>query len=51
VRHLNERAENLLGFRPAKSFRQSMEDFQMWYSKMHGMETPFWPIARNLYIS
>jgi nucleoside-diphosphate-sugar epimerase len=51
VRHVNERAETLLGFRPAKSFQQSMEDFQMWYRKMHGMETPFWPIARNLYVS
>jgi nucleoside-diphosphate-sugar epimerase len=49
VRHLNERAESLLGFSPPVSFRQSMTDFRAWYRKMHGMDTPFWPIARHLY--
>jgi len=49
VRHRNERAEQLLGFRPPVSFRQSMADFRMWYRKMHGMDTPFWRISRHLY--
>lgn len=49
VQHLNERAGHLLGFRPPVSFRQSMADFRAWYRKMHGMDTPFWPISRHLY--
>jgi nucleoside-diphosphate-sugar epimerase len=49
VRHLNERAERVLGFRPPVSFRQSMGDFRAWYRKMRGMDTPFWPISRHLY--
>lgn len=49
VWHLNERAERVLGFKPPVSFRQSMADFRAWYRKMHGMDTPFWPISRHLY--
>jgi nucleoside-diphosphate-sugar epimerase len=49
VRHLNERAECVLGFRPPVNFRQSMADFRAWYRKMHGMDTPFWDISRHLY--
>lgn len=49
VRHLNERAERVLGFRPPVTFTQSMADFRAWYRKMHGMDTPFWPISRHLY--
>jgi nucleoside-diphosphate-sugar epimerase len=49
VWHLNERAERVLGFRPPVTFSQSMADFRVWYRKMHGMDTPFWPISRHLY--
>jgi nucleoside-diphosphate-sugar epimerase len=49
VRHLNERAERLLGFRPPVTFSQSMADFRAWYRKMHGMDTPFWAISKHLY--
>lgn len=51
VRHLNERAEQMLGFKPPVSFKQSMADFRAWHRKMHGMDTPFWPISRHLYSS
>lgn len=49
VWHRNDRAERLLEFRPPVSFRQSMSDFRAWYRKMHGMDTPFWPMSRYLY--
>ncbi len=49
VRHMNERAERLLAFKPPVSFKQSMRDFRAWYRKMHGMDTPLWSIARELY--
>lgn len=49
VWHLNERAERVLGFRPPVTFSQSMADFRAWYRKMHGMDTPFWPISCHLY--
>jgi nucleoside-diphosphate-sugar epimerase len=49
VRHLNDRAERVLAFRPSVNFRQSMADFRAWYRKMHGMDTPFWPFSRHLY--
>lgn len=49
VRHLNERAEKMLGFKPPANFKQSMSDFRAWYRKMHGMGTPFWTISRHLY--
>lgn len=51
VRHLNERAEKMLAFRPPVSFRQSMLDFRQWYREMHGMDTPLWSISRHLYAS
>jgi nucleoside-diphosphate-sugar epimerase len=49
VWHLNERVERILGFRPPVTFSQSMADFRAWYRKMHGIDTPFWPISRHLY--
>ena len=49
VWHQNERAGRVLGFRPPVTFRQSMADFRAWYRKMHGMDTPYWPISRYLY--
>jgi nucleoside-diphosphate-sugar epimerase len=49
VRHLNNRAEQLLGFRPAVDFRRSMADFRAWYRKMHGVDTPYWSLSRHLY--
>ena len=49
VRHSNDRAERLLGFKPPVSFRQSMADFRAWYRRMHGMDTAFWSISRHLY--
>lgn len=49
VRHLNERAEKLLGFKPPATFKQSMSDFRAWYRTMHGMDTSFWTISRHLY--
>ncbi len=49
VRHLNERAERMLGFNPPLSFKQSMADFRAWYRRMHGMDTSFWPISARLY--
>ncbi len=51
VRHLNDRAEQLLGFKPPVGFKQSMADFRAWYGKMHGMDADFWPISRHLYRS
>lgn len=49
VRHLNERAAQVLGFEAPVTFKQSMADFRAWYRKMHGMDTEFWPIASYLY--
>jgi nucleoside-diphosphate-sugar epimerase len=49
VRHLNDRAERVLGFRPPATFKQSMNDFKAWYRCMHGMDNPAWAMTKYLY--
>ena len=49
VRHLNDRAEKTLGFRPPVTFKQSMRDFRCWYRNTHGMDSPYWLLSRHLY--
>ena len=49
VRHMNDRAASLLMYAPQVGFKKSMADFRAWYRKMHGMDSPFWQVSRELY--
>lgn len=48
VRHVSDRAKQVLGYRPVVSFNQSMQDFRSWYGTMHGIAGPFWDLSRML---
>ena len=49
VRYSTARSHELLGYRPALSFDQSMESFRRWYGQAVGWDTPSWPLLKQLY--
>jgi nucleoside-diphosphate-sugar epimerase len=49
VRHSSDLAKTQLGYTPLYSLEQSMEAFRRWYRSQYGMDTPEWPLLRQLY--
>jgi len=49
VRHSCARAREILGYEPAYTFAESMDIFAEWYRQMQGMDSPSWPLLRELH--
>ena len=48
VWHSCSLAKTVLHYRPVYSWAESMRGFSRWYRVQHGMNTPMWPLLRQL---
>ncbi len=48
VRHRIDHAREVLGYDPPLDFAASLARFRVWYETMHGMDQPFWQLAKLL---
>lgn len=49
-RHSIEKARAELGYIPEVSYQQSMQNFQTWYRRLHGLDGEFAELLRQLYV-
>jgi nucleoside-diphosphate-sugar epimerase len=49
VRHSPAAARNRIGYRPSRTFADSMERFRSWYRQSHHMDSDYWDLLKRLY--